>query len=288
MILQNEILKIAEREGVTPDTVDKNWVLGHVLAELFRTEWAQKTLVFKGGTCLKKCYFKDYRFSEDLDFTLTDASFEISEKMIAEVYRRISEKTGILFSAKLSDKLSNNRKVGYEILLRFWGANHKRNQQPLQPARWLTSVKMDVVHYETITEPVIYRPLNDDFSDSALLSDVQIPCYDIPEIIAEKFRSLLQRNYSAPRDYYDLWHLLHKDASWDRILRILPDKFRFKGIKFNGYQDFFLEDKLRIVKREWLNSLAGHLPTGKLPDVEMVLAELEQICKEKIRNICNL
>ncbi len=29
-------------------------------------------LVFKGGTALKRCYFGDYRFSEDLDFTLAD------------------------------------------------------------------------------------------------------------------------------------------------------------------------------------------------------------------------
>ncbi len=28
-------------------------------------------LAFKGGTALKRCYFGDYRFSEDLDFTLT-------------------------------------------------------------------------------------------------------------------------------------------------------------------------------------------------------------------------
>jgi predicted nucleotidyltransferase component of viral defense system len=27
-------------------------------------------LAFKGGTALKRCYFGDYRFSEDLDFTL--------------------------------------------------------------------------------------------------------------------------------------------------------------------------------------------------------------------------
>ena len=36
--------------------------------EALRESW-----LFKGGTCLKKC-FETYRFSEDLDFTLTDAS----------------------------------------------------------------------------------------------------------------------------------------------------------------------------------------------------------------------
>ena len=33
-----------------------------------------ETWVFKGGTCLKKCFFETYRFSEDLDFTLTSMS----------------------------------------------------------------------------------------------------------------------------------------------------------------------------------------------------------------------
>lgn len=35
-----------------------------------RNAMLSKNLVFKGGTVLKKAYFEDYRFSEDLDFTL--------------------------------------------------------------------------------------------------------------------------------------------------------------------------------------------------------------------------
>ena len=35
---------------------------GHPLREI---------LAFKGGTALRRCWFEDYRFSEDLDFTLT-------------------------------------------------------------------------------------------------------------------------------------------------------------------------------------------------------------------------
>ena len=29
----------------------------------------KETMIFKGGTALKKCYFGDYRFSQDLDFS---------------------------------------------------------------------------------------------------------------------------------------------------------------------------------------------------------------------------
>jgi predicted nucleotidyltransferase component of viral defense system len=32
--------------------------------------------VFKGGTCLRKCYYETFRFSEDLDFTIIDGGPE--------------------------------------------------------------------------------------------------------------------------------------------------------------------------------------------------------------------
>jgi len=42
------------------------------LAGIYQHPSIQNSWIFKGGTCLKKCYFETYRFSEDLDFTLTD------------------------------------------------------------------------------------------------------------------------------------------------------------------------------------------------------------------------
>ena len=40
-----------------------SWVLAGISHEL------RGKIAFKGGTALKKCYFGEYRFSEDLDFT---------------------------------------------------------------------------------------------------------------------------------------------------------------------------------------------------------------------------
>ena len=75
MILQKEILEKANAWKVTPSTVDKDYVLGHFLSSFFNFENNRELFLFKGGTCLRKCYFPDYRFSEDLDFTLTDKNF---------------------------------------------------------------------------------------------------------------------------------------------------------------------------------------------------------------------
>ncbi len=72
MILKNEILARATEVSLNPHVVEKDYVLGWMLAGINAHPAIQSTWVFKGGTCLKKCYFETYRFSEDLDFTLGD------------------------------------------------------------------------------------------------------------------------------------------------------------------------------------------------------------------------
>jgi predicted nucleotidyltransferase component of viral defense system len=61
--------------GLREDVVEKDYVIGWLLWGIgsnpaFSTSWA-----FKGGTCLKKCYLETYRFSEDLDFTVSSSAF---------------------------------------------------------------------------------------------------------------------------------------------------------------------------------------------------------------------
>lgn len=70
MIDRGELLEVAGDIGLRPDVVEKDYVLGWLLAGISAHPSLGNTWVFKGGTCLKKCYFETYRFSEDLDFTV--------------------------------------------------------------------------------------------------------------------------------------------------------------------------------------------------------------------------
>lgn len=74
MIDRREVLSTAANLGLLPNVVEKDYVLGWLLAGIFSQPQLAEHWVFKGGTCLKKCYFETYRFSEDLDFTVTDES----------------------------------------------------------------------------------------------------------------------------------------------------------------------------------------------------------------------
>jgi predicted nucleotidyltransferase component of viral defense system len=88
-------------------------VLGWILAGINTHEDISESWVFKGGTCLKKCYFETYRFSEDLDFTLRDESHidqEFLRETLEDVGAWVSEQSGLNIPA---DQLRNC----YEITL---------------------------------------------------------------------------------------------------------------------------------------------------------------------------
>jgi hypothetical protein len=55
--------------------VEQDYGLGWVLAGIARDVDLPRAWLFKGGTCLKKCVFETYRFSEDLDVTVIEPAF---------------------------------------------------------------------------------------------------------------------------------------------------------------------------------------------------------------------
>src|SRR3989338_1242151 len=55
------------------DIVEKDYALSYLLAGIAKQEKLTHSLVFKGGTALKKIFFGDYRFSVDLDFSTLNA-----------------------------------------------------------------------------------------------------------------------------------------------------------------------------------------------------------------------
>ncbi|MCY4152024.1 MAG: nucleotidyl transferase AbiEii/AbiGii toxin family protein [Aestuariivita sp.] len=63
MIDKREILTIAQQTSLTPHVVEKDYVLGWMLAGIYRHENLAESWIFKGGTCLKKCFLETYRFS---------------------------------------------------------------------------------------------------------------------------------------------------------------------------------------------------------------------------------
>ena len=137
MIKPGEISLKAREVGVRDQQIEKDYMLSWILQGIAQHEQLSKTIVFKGGTVLKKIYFEDYRFSEDLDFTLLNN--EIKNKQIfnwfKETFEYILEEAnirleiidnnehedgGINFYISYVDPLGgqgNNKKVKVDVLI---------------------------------------------------------------------------------------------------------------------------------------------------------------------------
>lgn len=69
--------------------IEKDYVLGWMLAAIAAESALADSWIFKGGTCLRKCYYETYRFSEDLDFTIIDGGPE-EPRELTDVFQRIA------------------------------------------------------------------------------------------------------------------------------------------------------------------------------------------------------
>jgi predicted nucleotidyltransferase component of viral defense system len=277
MISKNEIIKRAREQKVRTTTIDKDWVLGHFIDAIFSIPECRKSLIFKGGSCLRKCRFSDYRFSEDLDFTAINANFVLDNNILKKIIGLINERTKMPLHIQSIEKLQfNNIITGYCAIIKYWGADHSKNQQLPDPARWQTNIKIEIIVYEKIVfEPELANVLHP-YSDKLSDYSKNIPIYCVNEVLSEKIRALIQRSYTAPRDYFDIWFLNNniENINWQEVVWGFYEKVAFKNLYFSGTEQLINESNDKMLKSAWKNSLEHQIENEKLPKYETVRNDL--------------
>jgi predicted nucleotidyltransferase component of viral defense system len=85
-LLANRLYKEHGGRRIPEAVLERDYCLAWFLAGLSQSK-LRDLLIFKGGTALKRCHFGDYRFSEDLDFTLArKVAFAEIREGLEEVY----------------------------------------------------------------------------------------------------------------------------------------------------------------------------------------------------------
>ena len=128
MIRKQDILDRAAEWRLRPEIVEKDYVLGWLLAGIATAPLGEHW-IFKGGTSIRKCYFETYRFSEDLDFSLLDGAAYGQSKLLdslCSLADRVSELSGIQLPPdaivvrerrNLQGQPTFEGRVGYRLIL---------------------------------------------------------------------------------------------------------------------------------------------------------------------------
>jgi len=102
MITTAELHRVAEKEGLRFDQAEKDYVILWLLSGLAHSGAKDYGWVFKGGTCLRHCYYRGYRFSEDMDFSCRHSgdNLEASLRLLDAVAVWVFHESGVRLSMR--------------------------------------------------------------------------------------------------------------------------------------------------------------------------------------------
>ena len=278
MIREAEVRRWAARWRVDPMVVDLDYSLSWFIAALCQANELEEQVCFKGGTCLRKCTFSDYRFSEDLDFTaMTALGSQQLLDWVERAARWAEENGGPDYQAsppRLETVSDDYGDETYQVRIYYRG--------PLQWAGSPRAIRVDVTRNERVVLPCVARYVIHPYSDEAMLGHTQVTCYTLIEILAEKIRAVgAQRRFAISRDLYDIHQLVQSDVDIDDVIPLLPAKFEARELDVTTLELQNLLDRRSEFEADWDRRLSYLVHTSegsKFENVwETVVSVLRQV-----------
>lgn len=235
---EKTLRRLAGKQQIPLGTLEKDYALTNLLSVISAFP-KLNSLIFKGGTAIKKIHFDEFRFSEDLDFTcLNDVSDEFMNFIAKEMKNLDVQFTEITDIEKT------------EKSFKFKAKYLQLNSVPAS-IRLDLSLRSDVL-MAPITKPILH--FYDYFTNK-----FEVPVMPLEEIMAEKIRGIVYTKH--PRHLHDVWYLSRKGV------RLNPDMVRVK-MKSAYNADFELTmflDRVAEKEKDWKTDLQPLLPDDPPP-----------------------
>jgi len=249
MIPTIEIKEKAREFSVPPSTIERDYAQNWLLKYLNPMKMA-----FKGGTSIRKLFIENYRFSDDLDFTMLETyDKETLRIAIRDSVIQVRDECGIQFEDDIG---IIETKSGFRAIAKF----RIINRSTMAPI----TIKLDLTDpkNEQILLPMQQRYVFHRYSDSL---DALVITYSLEEIMAEKIRSLFQRTRS--RDLYDIWQL-SDTVDREKVKSIINEKCRYKEVTLDIS---LLVERRRNFASSWDASLQNQM--NCIPDFNSAFAK---------------
>ena len=242
---------IIEKTGLDkPLLVERDILLHSPLYRLVRDDVFRENYLFKGGSCLVKCYFGYYRFSMDLDFTYArQERWErlskskkrkelVSEaEWLAELIGNASRDLGLDFITDVRDRRfvefgSGSRLVTFKL---YYQGELLKIQVNLVETLLFEPRKCKVrilIDRDSITdkEKAYFREFLEEYSEFMVFA------YDLKETLCEKVRAILTRRVQKLRDFYDLYILEKAGLEIEKYVEEIVHKIR-PVLRYKRYKE---------------------------------------------------
>ena len=250
--------------------VEKDYVLGWLLAGISAQKSLSQNLIFKGGTCLKKCHLETHRLSEDLDYTVLDKKY-VDEDFLINSFEAVSD-----WVYENSDIEMPKNLISFEKYKNKKGIVSVRGKVgfrgPLLQKRNLPKIQLDITASEILVLKPVKLKVHHPYSDEPKRR-ITAYCYSYVEAFAEKVRALAER--ARPRDLYDIVCLFRNKpllSDHELLLSVLKKKCDHKKMEMPNFKSIRTHAKIDELDTEWESMLGRQLPI--LPPLKIFWQEL--------------
>lgn len=261
MIPLNEINNLAARLNVPIDTVEKDYIISWLLICLSRSALS-KDFIFYGGTAIKRIYFDDQRFSEDVDL-ISHKNFKV-DHILSEMEALNYAQEAANISLKVNLDTVKEAKGRIQLHVNYSGFDEIIGS----PKQVQVDLAMGRDRYGEVEDKKIIKSYSDINMDNKTLSVMTLNT-----ILANKFGLLNDLTRNEPRDLFDIWFLLNRknkfDFDFDKVRKIYKQKYSF-------YPSYFaLTDRMNnsVFQESWRLRLSKQV--ADLPTVSFVIDEIK-------------
>ena len=260
------ILDIAHKNEFLPYLIEKDYYLTLFLQKL--SDENISNLIFKGGTCLNKCYLGFYRLSEDLDFIYNKDFRNVSItqlKLLLDELRtklkKIILEVGFKYSGKFGqdwNMIKINGKVSGLVLFANYNSQITKKEE---------QIKIEISFRNKLVQPISKQIINHEFIDvlgvEILPKNKVMNCISLVENFAEKYRALFTRPIIAVRDLYDIYYILI-----NKSIKIDTEFKNLVLLKLNETKNLTISDLDQLINN--LKSISSKINNNEL---EIVLKQ---------------
>lgn len=261
MIDYLQVQRLALKNNVSPEIIEKDYFIELVLFYFSKDTSLCENLVFRGGTALKKVYFPEYRFSEDLDFVIDNKKeINIYQEMIIQILQKISSDYPIK-----TDKRSMFKSDQLQLFITY---------DIIPDIRGVKELKIDILQDYYIPKHERKRLLftYPEFENKNSVLET----YALESVVCDKIGRILDVD-NEPRDLHDLWYLLKLNLDINIIRKEFKNKYGYEILIPNLLREIVKDD----YRQNWRNRLIYQM--FDLPDFDIVIKDLNKLIKEKFK-----
>lgn len=257
MIPLVEINHFAQKFNVATETIEKDYVISWILFCLSQSV-LKDSFTFYGGTAIKRMYFEEHRFSEDIDLLSTNVFTlkQILQKLTCLKYAK--EKANLLLEINRDNIIATKDRV--QLYINYLGFDEIIGAPK--------NIRLDFAMGMHLYGESVAKKMIESYSDTKTLN-VKLVVKSLNTILANKLGLLLDLTRNEPRDLFDIWFLLQRldkfDYNFNQVCEAFKQKYSFRPT----VAALMPHLKNNTLRKNWSARLNKQV--AALPDVDQVI-----------------